>query len=96
MAQNRIRNLEALLTSAQLLEDSQCTDLVELGSRITVASGDSVETYRLVTRAEADPSSRRISTQSPLGRALLGHSVGDQVLVQAPDGPIQWRILSIA
>ena len=71
---------------------------VRLGSEVTVVEvgSDEVETYHLVGPTEADPSQGKISHESPLGRALLGRVVGDQIVVHAPVGEIRFRILEVA
>ena len=67
-----------------------------LGSAVTVQNhkGEK-ETYTIVGFAEADPKEHRISNESPVGHALLGKAVGDEVQVQAPAGTLRWTILSI-
>jgi transcription elongation factor GreA len=94
--EGRICDIEAILSTAQVLENDGNHDLVSLGARITVAEeGGEPETYRLVGRAEADPSKGRISNESPLGRALLGRHPGDVVRVDTPSGEVSFEILAI-
>jgi transcription elongation factor GreA len=69
---------------------------VGIGSRVTVAEEDGEpETYHIVGSVEADPKRGRVSNQSPLGKALLGHRVGDEVIVNIPDGVLRFRITAI-
>lgn len=94
--EGRIMTLEALLSQVQLIEEPGQGDVVCLGSRVTVMErGSSPEIYHIVGPAEADPRQGRISDESPLGRSLLGHRVGDWITVQTPDGPIEFEILAI-
>jgi transcription elongation factor GreA len=94
--EGRIRSLQSLLTSAAVLAEPETKDVVQLGSRVTVVEGDAEpETYRIVSPAEADPLSGYISHVSPLGKALIGRQVGDQVVVASPDGPIEFRIVDL-
>lgn len=94
--EGRIRSLETLLASAEVLAEPETKDVVQLGSRVTVVEGDSEpETYRIVSPAEADPLSGFISHVSPLGKALIGRQVGDQVVVASPDGPIEFRVVEL-
>jgi transcription elongation factor GreA len=94
--EGRIRSLESLLSSADVLAEPESKDVVQLGSRVTVVEGDAEpETYRIVSPAEADPLSGYISHVSPLGRALIGRQVGEQVVVASPDGPIEFRIVDL-
>jgi transcription elongation factor GreA len=65
---------------------------VQQGSRVRVRDADGEEEYTLVKRGEADPTQGRISTESPVGRALLGRRPGDEVEVQTPGGV---RVLTI-
>jgi transcription elongation factor GreA len=94
--EGRIRSLQSLLASAEVLAEPETKDVVQLGSRVTVVEGDAEpETYRIVSPAEADPLSGYISHVSPLGKALIGRQVGDQVVVASPDGPIEFRIVGL-
>jgi len=95
--EGRIRELEYLLKNAIIIEESpRPTGEVALGSHVTIQEADyPPETYHLVGSKEADPRQGRISNESPLGRALLGKKVGEEVMVQSPDGDIRFVILKI-
>ncbi|HID88677.1 MAG TPA: transcription elongation factor GreA [Anaerolineales bacterium] len=95
--EGRIQEIEALLRKAVVIEDEAPTGEVRLGSRVTVVEDgeEEPETFRLVGPVEADPTNGRISYESPLGQALLGHRVGDVVAVEAPAGILRFRILRI-
>jgi transcription elongation factor GreA len=70
--------------------------VVDVGSHVTIQEGDyPEETYHLVGAKEADPRNGRISNESPIGSALLGHRVGDDVVVETPGGKIHLKILKI-
>ncbi|HYW26172.1 MAG TPA: GreA/GreB family elongation factor [Terriglobales bacterium] len=71
-------------------------DTVRVGSRVRVLFSDGEDEYTIVGGEEADAASRRISTESPLAVALLGHTAGDQVKVRAPGGLRSVTILDIA
>ena len=60
-----------------------------------MAYGDE-ETYTITGPTEVDPTNGRISDRSPIGRALMGHRIGDQVPVQSPGGMIEYEIVKIA
>lgn len=93
---DRIRVLEKLLAAAELLHDPDTTDTVQIGSQVTVVEeGFDPESYRIVSPIEADPSSGFVSHASPLGQALMGRTIGDQVEIKAPDGPVTFRITGI-
>ena len=95
--EGRIQQIEAMLRSVVIIQDDGPRDEVALGSRVTVVeeAAEEVETFRIIGPAEADPANGKVSNESPLGRALLGHRVGDTVTVKAPGGEITFRITSI-
>jgi transcription elongation factor GreA len=94
--EGRILTLETILKSAEIIEKGGPADRVGIGSHVTIAEEDGVpETYHIIGSAEADPKSGRISNESPLGKALLGSHVGDEVTVNAPDGVLSFQIIAI-
>lgn len=93
--EERIRKLGELLGAAKILKVPESSDKVQLGSWVTVKDGEATDTYRIVDPAEADPSQGFVSDASPLGQALLSHRAGDTVVVRAPDGPVEYQIMSI-
>jgi transcription elongation factor GreA len=95
--EGRIQELEYLLKNAIIVEESAAKlDSVQVGVRITVQEdGYEPETYQLVGAKEADPRNGRISYESPIGKALLNHKVGECVSVITPNGKIQLTILEI-
>ncbi len=94
--EGRIMELEDILSKAVIIESQGPTDEVRVGTKVTIREpGSSSETYHIVGSAEADPKAGRISNQSPLGRALLGKKVGDEVTVQAPDGATVFKVVAI-
>lgn len=95
--EGRIRELEYLLKNAVIVEGkSDNPETVEIGVRVTIQEGDDPpEVYDLVGAKEADPRNGRISNESPIGRALIGHRVGDIVAAETPAGLITLKILKI-
>jgi len=94
--EGRILTVETILKSTVLIQEGGPTDRVGIGNRVTVEEeGEEPETYHIVGFAEADPKSGRISNESPLGKALLGYRVGDEVIVNAPAGILCFRIIAI-
>jgi transcription elongation factor GreA len=94
--EGRILTLETLLKRAVIIEGAKCSETVDFGSRVTVRErGGGEESFRVVGSAEADPGNGCISNESPLGKALLNHKVGDEVAVEAPDGLLYFHILDI-
>lgn len=93
----RLEELEELLKQAELIADgNHKTQAVDLGSQVVVKIGDKKETFTVVGEWEADPVEKKISHESPLGKALLGKSVGDQIEVEAPAGKMIYKIVSIS
>ncbi len=86
--EGRIKELEILLATARIIEENhESTEIVQVGSTVTIVEeGSKPETYTIVGAAEADPTQGRISNESPMGKALLGHKPGDKVSVEAPGG----------
>ena len=95
--EGRIQQIEMMLRNVVIIEENGPTDEVSLGSRVTVVEEgfEDAETFRIVGAAEANPGQGKVSNESPLGQALLGHRVGDVVAVAAPAGEIAFRITAI-
>ncbi len=98
MLEARIATLEDKLRSASVIDATELTnDVVRVGSLVSVdddESGKSTE-YTIVGSTEADPANRRLSNESPVGKALLGHKQGELVTVTVPKGEIRLRITKI-
>lgn len=96
--EGRIITLEKMLRNARIIKDSDVeTHVVSVGSTIKLKDmefGDIVQ-YTIVGSAEADPIDNKISNESPVGKALLGRSIGNLVDVNVPAGAIQYEILEI-
>lgn len=92
--EGRIRYIESILRTAVVAEGNAPAGVVGIGSTvIIVEDGTSEEeAYTIVGTAEANPKERKISYQSPIGAALMGHKKGDKVRAQAPGGEIVFRI----
>jgi len=95
MIDARIRDLEQTLDRAEVIE-APATGEVGLGSRVTLRSEDGEEeTWILVSREEANTLDGTISTESPVGRALLGCRPGDSPTVTTPGGSMVYRVISV-
>jgi len=96
--EGRILELEAILANAVVIENKGPANEVRLGSRVTIVDLETgnKEQYLIVGSAEADPQNGRISCESPVGRALLGHKVNDVVVVQAPQGQLKFKVAQIS
>lgn len=94
----RISEIERKLGEAQVIEvGSGTSDTVVFGAtvRLTAVESEDAKTYTLVGQEEANVKNGSISVQSPLGRALIGHRVGDVVQVHRPAGMIEYEIQEI-
>jgi transcription elongation factor GreB len=94
----RIRFLTKRLDNAEVVSGERATtDRVHFGARVEVEDENGKRSaYVLVGPDEADPAARKISYQSPLGRALLKRKVGEVVTVQRPAGEIELEILAVS
>jgi transcription elongation factor GreA len=96
IVEGRILTVEAILNSAQIIDNDGGNDTVTVGNRVTVQEeGYEPETFHIVGSPEADPSKGRISNESPLGQALLGKAVDDTVEFSTPGGVASFTILAI-
>ena len=95
--EGRIQELEYLLKNATIIDVTDLsTNMVQVGSRVTVQEGDfPEELFFLVGAKEADPRTGKISNESPIGKVLMGCRVGDEVTATTPGGEIKLKILKI-
>ncbi|TAN31474.1 transcription elongation factor GreA [bacterium] len=92
----RINDLEAIVKNHVLIEAKAPTGVVDMGSTVRFTEdGADAETYRIVGPAEADPKAGRVSYESALGKALIGHRVGEEVEIKTPNGSYSVRIVGI-
>ena len=94
---SKIAEIKNLIENAEIIEDSETTDTVGNGSVVTIrdVEFDEIETYKIVGSQEANPTAGKVSDDSPVGRALMGHGVGETVNVEAPGGTIAFEIIKI-
>ncbi len=94
--EGRIQEIEYMLRNAVIIEPNARRDIVGIGSHVTIQEGsEPEETYHVVGAKEADPRKGRISNESPIGRALMDHKVGEEVQAETPGGTIRFKILKI-
>lgn len=97
LVEGRIQTLEGMIRNAVVIEDEpREKGVVGVGAKVTVATDEGEETYDIVGPAEADPRIGRISNESPLGRALLGHRAGEEVEWTSPSGTSRVKILAVS
>lgn len=94
----RILEIEAILANAQIIEDDEIsTDKVGIGTSVRMLDVEMNEEmeFKIVSVKEADISKNKMSDESPIGKAINGHKVGEVVDVETPSGVIQFKILEI-
>jgi transcription elongation factor GreA len=97
LVEGRIQTLEVMVRNAVMIEEEpRQKGVVAVGSQVRVSSDEGEESYTIVGAAEADPLAGRISNESPLGRAMLGHKAGEEVEWTSPMGTSRVRILSVS
>lgn len=96
--ESRIQEIEHILNNATLItNDNKRKNEVGLGSTVELASSDNnVTTYTIVGSVEADPAEGKISDESPIGKALLGKKVGEEVVIERPAGPTTYQVKKIS
>ena len=95
---SRIAEVENILSNYVVIEeDEDAGNDIRLGSTVTVLDKefDEEQTYKIVGSQEADPMNGAISEDSPFGKALLGKVEGEDVTVDAPAGPVEYKVLKV-
>ena len=98
MVENRVAELKTIFGNAHVLDEASIkTDAVGVGTLVMVhdSTYDDEFEIRLVSSVEADPANDLISTESPMGTALLGRAAGDDVVFEAPEGRKRYKVVSI-
>jgi len=96
--EGRIQELEVLLATAHVIEENgkKKSDIISIGSKVTIKEGNfEAETFTIVGVAEANPREGKISNESPIGKAILNHKVGDIVKVETPGGTYNVKIIKL-
>lgn len=98
--EGRILTIETILANAVLIEHQKGgpANEIRIGSKVTITESGThaKEHYTIVGSAETDPMNGRISNESPLGRALIGRKLHDELTVQTPDGPVKYKVTHIS
>ena len=96
--EGRIQELEVLLATAHVIEENgkRKSDIISIGSKVTIKEGNfEAETFTIVGVAEANPREGKISNESPIGKSILNHKVGEVVKVETPGGTYNVRIIKL-
>lgn len=94
----RIEELESILKNATIIAEKprgRKSKIVNLGSKVTVKIGNKKEVFTLVGEWESNPGEKKISNESPLGKALLGKTIDEKIEIEAPAGKMTYKIMAI-
>ena len=95
---SRMAELEEILSNCVVIEEEESDgDYIRMGSTVVVYDKEFEEeqTFRITGSQEADPMNGLISEESPFGKALMGRVAGDEITVDAPSGPVEYKILTV-
>lgn len=93
--EGRIQELEVMIKSSKVIERGHDTSVIDIGSKVTLSvDGDKIF-YEIVGPTESDIENDKVSSESPVARALMGHKKGDSVTVMAPGGEISYKVIDV-
>ncbi len=95
MNETRIIELEDIVKDFVIVEEKRGGNVISLGSKFVVSINGGEKTFELVGSNEANPLDGKISNESPIGQAFIGHGVGETVDISVPSGTMQYKIISI-
>lgn len=93
--EGRIQEIEELLKSVEIIQNNSHAGNVTLGSQVTVQVNNHKEVLQIVGEFEVDPIHKKLSSTSPIGKALMNKKVGEEVEIQVPDGKLKYKIVDI-
>ena len=99
MLEARIAQIESILKNAKIIDESELTnEHIHVGSTVKIhdCEFDEDSEYQIIGANEADPFNGKLSDESPVGAALLGHKAGDTVVIETPEGEVKFIILEIS
>jgi transcription elongation factor GreA len=96
LTNNKIDEIEESLEISEVISDKVRSDSVQVGSKVKIKVSSSTKEFHIVSHLESDPASSKISDQSPLGKALIGKKINDEIEVDAPVGKIIYKVVSIS
>lgn len=91
----QIEQIEKTLESSEIISDKTSFDEIQVGCKVKIKIASSTKEFYIVNQLESDPTVNKISDQSPLGKALIGKKVDDEIEVEAPIGKIVYKIVSV-
>ena len=93
--ETRIAELEMTVKVSQVVVHDDANDKIQMGSTLKVKFNGSDMEFQIVSSNEAEPAKGKISNESPLGQAFIGHKKGDEVMVTTPKGTVKYKILDV-
>lgn len=93
--ENRILELEKIISDAKIIEKKQKSDKIQIGSMVLVFDGKEKQLFQIVGSEEANPLENKISYLSPLGKHLINKNIGDQIEINVSENKIKYEILEI-
>ena len=94
LLETRIAEIEDIVNNAEIIKASKKNE-IGLGSRVELKTGNKTVVYTIVGPVEADPLAGRVSNESPIGMALYGKKVNDEVTITTPKGDIAYTVISV-
>lgn len=91
----RVKEIEAIMEQAEVVENHSNGHVVGVGSSIVVEHNGGQDTFQIVGEFEADPMNKKLSQTSPIGQALMNKKVGDLINIEIPAGRVQYKIVDI-
>ena len=91
----RIAELEMMIKNAEVVKRDEKDSSAQIGSKVTVKTKEKEMIFEIVGINESDPSTNKISNESPIGSALIGNKTGDKIQVSVPNGSMTYEIIAI-
>ena len=95
IVETRITEIEDILQNHSIIQASK-GDVVGIGSTVVLKNGAKEATYQVVGSVEADPMNGKISDESPIGHALIGKKVGEEVVIKTPKGETSYQVVTVS
>lgn len=92
---NQIEQIEETLESSEIISDKVSFDSIQVGCKVKIKISAATKEFFIVNQLESDPAVNKISDQSPLGKALIGKKINEEIEVDAPVGKIIYKVVSI-
>lgn len=92
---NKIDEIEESLEVSEIISEKKGFNQVQVGCKVKIKVSSSIKEFHIVSQLESDPTTNKISDQSPLGKALIGKKINEEIEVEAPVGKIIYKIVSI-